>query len=265
MLHPSKSGYLVLLLLLLLCLGLYFPNTTLAENSKSSGVFEFQVQVVPGVERHLEILEYPPILVAALENNGIRSSNSGRIIIRDLHTIEFKNTQLKFLKRVENVFHYQMSYDLVLLAEKKRINLLMEVDASQVTNGKINVTMHFPYLQMILQNITDRIEMKILSLTPESYQKKVITYLDALANKQPKPPQIHGLISSILVDSYNLPAQTTAQGLAKQPGDAEPVGDQLLLIATIIIWGVMLPGMFLVIFLWRKRRFKKLENQIPRP
>jgi hypothetical protein len=90
--------------------GLCWIQPLYAASSKE-GALQFEIPIVQGAQKYLELLEYPAYLVVALENNGIKASNMGRLTLIDEHTIQLKNAMLRFAEKKNAVYAYKTSVE----------------------------------------------------------------------------------------------------------------------------------------------------------
>jgi len=234
------------------------PGWAQAEK-KPPNALQFVIPVVPGVERHLELLAYPPYLVVALENNGITPSNLSRVMIVDGHTVQFKNAFLRFHEKKGPRFIYQAKIELEIGNVKTGFNLRAEVDTSELLKqGKVIVRVYTPLAKFLPEPLIDKIRLKIESLTGEAVQKKMLFYFDDLEKRRPQGSGIFGTLELILIQGYNT-GSSARLGEGREPGDAEPFSEQILFLATLAIWFIVVPLVALLIYLWRKSKRRRLE------
>lgn len=214
-------------------------------------IMEFEIDVLPASERYVEMLEYLPFIAVALENNGIKPSNSGRVIIVDRHTVQFKGVEVRFLRRQDAVFHYQGNIEWDIGVTQASFKLPIEADLSALANGKVMVRVHLRVAKLIPQAITDRIKLKVMSLSGPAVQQKLLDYFDRLTKVNSPARGVDGLKELILIDGYNL-LGASGGGTLTEPGDAEPISDQILLLITLAIWFVIVPLSYAGVHLWRK-------------
>ncbi|MGB7542560.1 MAG: hypothetical protein WA373_14980 [Burkholderiales bacterium] len=227
-----------------------------------AGVLEFDIPVSPGAARYTDLLAYPPFLAVALDNNGIRPSNSGRVVIVDRQTLQFRNARVKFLGRQGAVFQYEGKIEWDIGVTQARFTLPVEADLSALASGKVTVRVRLPMAKLFPQTLTDRIRLKVQSLAGPEVQKRMLDYLDAVAKKAPPGRGVDGLFEPILADAYNL-SLGRSDAAGREPGDAEPLSDQLLFFATLAIWLVIVPLALLGRKLWRKYRRRSGAGATP--
>lgn len=213
----------------------------------------FDIQVIPGAERYLDFLAYPAYLAVALENNGVKPSNSGRVTIVDGKTLRFKSALLQFTEKKGTTYKYQSSLEWDIGPTQVKFKVPAEIDTASLSSGKISVRIYPPFAKLFPQALVERVNLKVQALTDVNVQKKMLSYFDGLAKNQPAGWGVDGMLSQILVQAYNTGDTQNVNCISREPGDAEPLSDQVLFLATLIIWLVIVP---LGIYLWRffKRR-----------
>ncbi len=238
---------------LLIVPALLLPALVWAER-KSSQPLQFVIPVLPEAERYLDLLSYPPYLAVALENNGITPSNMSRIMIVDGHTVQSKNAFLRFSEKKRDVFIYQARMELEIATVKTGFTLPTEVDTSGIRKGTVTVRIYVPLAKLLPESLIEKIRGKIQSLTGEAVQKKMLAYFNDLEKRRPQGSGTAGMLELILIQGYNS-SSSAGLGEGREPGDAEPWSDQVLFLATLGIWLVLVPFAILTIYLWR--RFKR--------
>lgn len=227
-----------------------------AENP--SNALQFVIPVVPGAERHLDLLAYPSYLAVALDNNGITPSDSSRVTIVDGHTLQFKNAFLHFSEKKGPRFIYQAKMEWEIANVKTGINLRTEVDTSEIKKGMVTIRVYTPLARLLPEPLVDKIRLKIQSLTGESVQKKMLAYFNDLEKRRPQGSGTEGTLELILVQAYNT-SSSARLGVGREPGDAEPFSDQILFLATLAIWFIVVPLAALSFYLWRKFKHRLLK------
>jgi hypothetical protein len=207
---------------------------------QADGNLDFVISVIPEAMRYVDLLEFPPYLAAALDNNGIRTSNSGRVIIRDRNTLEFKNSVVRFLKRNGERFFYEAAIEWDLAGTQASIKIPVEVDVKDIQKGSLAIHMRPPLAKYLPDALTDKIKLKIASLADESTQARMLDYVAKVAQRTGATQQLRTdrILEQILFDSHNLPMVSAGQCTGREPGDAEPLSDQWMLIAALGIWVV---------------------------
>ncbi len=222
-----------------------------ADNKDS---MQFDVPILQEAKRHLELLEYPAYLAVALDNNNVGLGGAGKIMILDGKTLQYKTATLRFVEKKGPLYRYEGSVDWGIGMVQTSFKMPIEVDVSSMNQGKINVRVHLPLAKLFPQELTDRIRLKVTLLADLSLQKKMLEYFDALEKKPVSGAGIEGTANLIMIQAYNLQASRAGDSLPREPGDAEPLPDQFLLLITLAIWLVIVPSVALGQYLWRKHR-----------
>lgn len=244
---------LVAAVILLLC----SPAYAVAKESKDA--LQFDIMVAQGAERYLELLEYPAYLAVALENNGIKpSGHLGRALLIDESSIQFKNAKLRYIGKSGFVYKYKFNLEWGAIFE-----LPMEVDTSLMLKGHMLVRVYIPMARLFPDVLVERIRTKIQILSGPDVQKKMLTYLDDLANKNTNAHKLEGIFSQIMMQSYNSPVGIgdSAECAIREPGDAESLSDQAYLLVTLAIWLIVVPLAAASYYGWK--RFKGHKTRKP--
>jgi hypothetical protein len=222
---------------------------------------QFNIPVLQDARRHIGLLEYPAYLAVALDNAGMGLSRSGKITIwDDGKALQYKTATLRFVENRGPVFRYAVSVDWGLGMVQTSFKLPVEVDISSLEKGQVNVRVFPPFAKLFPQELTDRIQLKIQTLADISLQKKMLDYFDGLEKKRTPGSKIESVANLILIQAYNLQAANAGDYVPREPGDAEPLSDQLLLLITLTIWLVIVPLVALGRYLWRKYRKRPAES-----
>jgi len=224
----------------------------LAQAASGGDEIRLDLPVLPAVRQYIDLLPYPAYLALAMENNGIGLSQSGRVEVLDGHRVVIRNIVVKFVRRNGPVFSYEAAVDWPgFSAEAFRVPV--DIDVSDASGGRVRIALRPPLAKLLSQEIIDRIQLRIRMLADTAVQQKVIAYLDSVSTGSREDARA-AMFERILIDSYNRGRAGTPAG--KEPGDAEPVSDQLMLIVTLFIWLVILPTA-LLLRRWRHRRRSK--------
>jgi len=246
--------------IVLFLLGLCFAQSTFAASSKE-GVLQFEIPVVPGAEKYLELLKYPSYLVVALENNGIKSSNMGRPTLIDERTVQLKSAMLQFAEKKGAVYSYKAGLEWDISLKHLKFEVPVEIDTSSISKGNIQVRVFLPLANSFPDVLVDRIRMKIQSLSGSVVQKKMVDYLDDISKKVEPKSGLQGVFSKIMLQSfmlqsYSAPVETLGACPPHEAGDAESLSDQAYLLATLAIWLIIVPGAMAIMLYLRKRKSK---------
>lgn len=259
MLLPVQRGgpARLVLMMLIFTLSSQLWNGTATAQEKRGDAIAFEVAVLPDAQRHIELLTYPAYLAVALENNGLSPSMSSRIIIQDGKALQIKNAVLRYSGKKGTTYIYDASVTWSIGVGETSFKIPVEVDTSAMQNGKMRVLVHLSLAKYFPQDLIDRISLKINTLADMSVQKKMIDYLDRLAEKRGLERGMEGTIELIMIEAYNRQSATGGAAAGREPGDAEPLSDQLLLLITLVIWLVIVPLAILGQYLWRKLKERR--------
>lgn len=217
----------------------------------------FEIEVVPGAERYLELLSYPPYLAVVLENNGIRLTDSGRIRILDPRTLEIdilNRSTVRFLERKGSLFSYQTQITWRVAPLSANFEMPAEVDVSKIGEGKVILRVYTSLARLLPKALTERINDRVKTLLNVSTQKQIVAYLDDLRQKYPEKEGTQEIVQLILLQAYNQRESLADKKVRpRHYGDAEPLSDQFLLLLTLAIWFVAVPWTAVLIFKWRRK------------
>lgn len=240
---------LVALFLSVLC----WAQPVYAAASKE-GALQFEIPIVQGVQKYLELLEYPAYLVVALENNGIKASNMGRPTLIDEHTVQLKSAMLRFAEKKGAVYSYKGSLEWDILLKHLKFEVPVEIDTSSASKGNIQVSVFLPLANLFPEALVEHIRMKIQILSGPEVQKRMLGYFDDLSKKTDPASGLQGLFTKIMLQSYSAPAEAGEVRAPREPGDAESLSDQAYLLATLAIWLVIGPASIMAFIVWRNRK-----------
>ena len=212
-----------------------------------------EIDVLPGAKRYVELAAYPSYLALALRNNGLSPSDSGLLVIKDGRTLRFKNAELTFVRQDKNVFHYLATAEWSIGVAQTKFEVPVQADLTKIGDGKVVVHAFPPLASFFPDELTDKARLKVQSLAAPAAQKRVLAYLDALPGSTDGPLDKGQMFERILLDAYNLAAVAPGITGGREPGDAEPLADQWMLLATLAIWLVIVPGFFTA-RAWRRKR-----------
>lgn len=191
----AQKIILAVLILPLLC-----HAATSSENSP-----RLDIQVNPALGRYIDLLEHPPFLELALENNGVQVSITGKLLIPDEHTAQIKNVTLgdvnidpilRFTHREGQVFFYQASI--------LDVTIPVSVDTSLVANGLISIIFPKTSASIVLNKFSAAIGDKIQILANDNLQKQMLKYLDGIASNKPQGRnEKEWVVNQILLQGFN--------------------------------------------------------------
>ena len=217
----------------------------------------FELDVLPAAKRYVELAAHPSYLAVALKNNGFNPSQSGLLILKDGRSLRFKNAELAFARQDKGVFHYKTTLEWSIGIAQSTFEVPVEADLSKIGDGKVLIRVYPPLAQLFPDGLTDKLRQKIQILAAPAAQKRMLEYLDGLPGSKEPRLDTAKMFERIMLDAYNLAAVAPGLSGAREPGDAEPLADQWMLLATLAIWLVIVPGFFAGRAAWRMRKARK--------
>lgn len=214
----------------------------------------FELEVLPAAKRCVELAAYPSYLAVALKNNGFSPSDSGLLILKDGRSLRFKNAELTFIKQHKGVFHYKTTIEWSYAIGQYKVDVPVQADFSKMGDGKVLVSAFPPLGQLLPEGLTDRLRLKVQSLAAPAAQKRMLEYLDGLPGSKDSRMDTARMFERIMFDSHNLAVVAPGLSGAREPGDAEPLADQWMLLTTLAFWLVIVPGFFVARAAWKMRK-----------
>jgi hypothetical protein len=206
----------------------------------------FNLATIPALQRYSDLLEQPGYVAVAMENNGLSPSLASKLKIADRgRSAEIRDSVIRFVGKKGSVYAYEASY-LLGLGDAK-ISFPVSVDIAQLSSGAVKVSLSPPLAGMIPKQLIDRMQIKVRAVASQGAQQKLIEYLDESSRGG-------NLVETILLDGYNRSGPPLARG---DVGDAAPLSDQWMLLLTLAIWLVIVPG-FLIVRRLRQRPSKSV-------
>jgi len=98
-----------------------------------------------------------------------------------------------------------------------------------------------PLAKLVPQPFIERVEFKIRELANLQAQKNVLAYLDRIAKEQGKKRGFDGMLEAIAFEAYNRSGGPSVATPVRDRGEAEPLSDQIMLLATLAIWIIGFP------------------------
>jgi hypothetical protein len=203
----------------------------------------FKVPALPALERHVELLAFPSYLALALENIGVKPSQSSRLVVRDRSSFQIRDASLRYLERKGPVFRYEGRLNLRVGGAESVVSVPVEVDTAALASGTVTIRVYSPLSALLPKDLLDRIEFKIRSFADAAVQQRMSQYLDEAVSRSPGRG-MDAMLETILIEAYNRGVPVAAGG--RDTGDAEPLSDQWALIATLLIWLVAVPALFVL-------------------
>lgn len=233
--------------------GLCWAHPLYAASPKEDAL-QIEIPIVQGAEKYLDLLGYPAYLVVALENNGIKASNMGSLILIDERTVQLKSAMLRFVEKKGAVYAYKSSLEWDIPLKHLKFEVPVEIDTSSVSKGNIRVSVFLPLANLFPEALVERIRMKIQILSGPEIQQRMLGYFDDLSKKTDPAAGLQGLFTKIMLESYSAPVAAGGVLVPREPGDAESLSDQAYLLATLAIWLVIGPASITAFIVWRNRK-----------
>jgi hypothetical protein len=233
-------------------------STTANASPPKDGALQFEVPVLQGTEKYLDLLAYPSYLVVALENNGLKASNMGRPRLLDERTVQFKSATLHFEEKKGSVYFYKGSLEWDIPLKHIKFDVPVEIDTSSISKGHIQFSVFLPLANFFPDALVERIKLKIQFLSGPAVQRQLLAYFDDLSKKTGSQLGIQGLFTNIMLQSYGIPDGGLAGCESREPGDAESLADQAYLLTTLAIWLFIVPGgIAITVYLHKKKRIRR--------
>lgn len=213
------------------------------------------IPIVPDLIRYADLLTLPGIFGVVLENNGLSPSMSSKLQIKDNgQALEIRNASLRYVANKGTLYSYEAAVTLNLGVSESKLVFPVAVDLTQATSGKVVVAIKPPLARLFPAELEDRIRIKALLIANVAIQKKLIAYLDDHGKAGPREKvDTAALVDSILIDAYNKGGGPVVSG-GRDVGDAVPLPDQWMLLLTLGIWLLVVPGYLLYLRLRNRRR-----------
>lgn len=182
---------------------LIFPSSASTSN-QSENVITLSIPVIQDSARFLDLLEYPSYLAVALENNGIILKKHSKIQILDNHSLEIMGVTIKYIKRSDNLFFYQIKYGPININNILLNELTLEIDTSKVNQWVVRITIPSLLMRILPSDLTDRIKMKARILTDIDNQKQMVSYFNKIYSINNQTGNTSQILEKILINAYNL-------------------------------------------------------------
>lgn len=240
--------------LIAILLSMILAGPASAQETRKS--LDFEIPVLPGIARHLELLKVPSYAVLAMENNGLRLSLSTQVVLKGRDALQMRIGTARYVGIRGDVFLYEGGLSMAFVGAGSGLTVPVEVDTSRIADGTISVRAFPPLAGLVPQEILDKVEFKIRALANLQTQAQLLAYLDELqASPAVKKGGFEAMLEAIVLEGYNRVAgeAIAGGGVASDRGVAESVSDQTLLLITLLVWGIGFP-IFLYIIRMRRRR-----------
>ncbi len=210
-----------------------------------------QIAVMPELARHLEFLAAPGYIALALENNGLYPSLSSRLILKDRESFQVRKGVVRFKGKKGALYLYEAGVNVQLGVVEQALTVPVEVDTESISKGTLMVRAYPPLKNLLPNDLTQRAEIKVAAILNTAAQQKLLAYLDRLTDEQrARGRGFDGVLEAIVLEAYN---NSGSPGPGRDRGDAEPLSDQVLLLATAATWLIGLPAFLLYLRARRKR------------
>jgi hypothetical protein len=223
---------------------------------RGAAPFEAQIPARPAFAKYIDLLAAPSYVLVALDNIQASPLSGGRITIQDPRSFRYRIIEGRFAGRKGSLYRYEGKLEWNLAVTTAALAAVMELDTARLADGTVLLRVQFPLAGLLPDELTERIRGKLALLGDMDRQDKLISYLAGLekridAASAPKPT----MAELILIDAHN---QSIASGsVVREPGDAEPLSDQVALIATLLIWLIAVPATLVLRRRWLTRRAKR--------
>jgi hypothetical protein len=196
----KTSKQIILVMAVLWCM---LPvSNTIGASDKGDGILRYNIPVVTGAERFVDILEYPAYLAISLQNSGIVFSLAYEVKIKDHQTFEIKGTEFKFIKKDGKIFFYQIKLLGVMGNVVPIVDMI--VDVSTIHNGVITLSLSSPVVKILPMSIIDRIKGTVFKMSNEYNQKTILEYYNKLSSASYRRNKMQGILEGIMIDAYNM-------------------------------------------------------------
>ena len=222
----------------------------LASSARAADELRFEIVVLPELKRYESLFAAPGYAAIALESNGLSPSLSSKLAVRDGgKSVGMRYGSARFAGRKDALYQYEVAITPLADAGGPRITFPAMLDASGLGAGKLVVTLRPPLATLVPAEITERIQIKLRAVAGPGAQRSMLDYLDRLSKDAARDGL--SLNEAILLDAYARGAGA-AGTMHPDVGDALPVSEQWMLIATLLFWLVALPAAW-----WLRRRKRR--------
>ena len=228
-----------------------------ALSAQSREGVNFEIPVLPDAIRYADLLAAPGVAALALQNNGLRTSVSSRLIVPSRESFQIRLGELRFTGKKASVYRYEARLTLESVVGQSTLSFPVEADAARVPQGVLTVRVHPPLARFVPAEVIERIEFKIRSIADLESQRQLLSYLDRLAleNKIEGRAQ-EKLLEVIVLDGYN----RSSGAVQASGGLGDSLSDQLILLSVLGLWLIGFP-----LFLLFARRKRKSARANPSP
>lgn len=236
-----------LVIFLMLVIGRLSPAFAAIEPLK------FEIPVSSALSTYVDTLLVSPAYAAlALQNAGLPIALITPIKLLNRQSFQVGPGKVNYQKKKDKVYFYTASFVLPL---GKEISFPVEIDVSDMDNGRLQIRAYTGLSGLIPQDILIRVESKLQMLANANSQKQLIAYLfERSGGKLGDIDAQSRLFDAIVFDAFNNSGQlasSVGSPNQREAGLAEPLSDQMALILAVIIWMVGFP---IYLFIIRRQR-----------
>ena len=208
------------------------------------------VPVSPELSRYGFLLEEPSYAALALQNAGLNVSLSKPLVVLDRRTLEVGPGRIGFVGKKGSTYQYMATLTLPL---GKQLGFPVEVEWADTKQGRLLIRLQPPLAGLIPRELLDKVESKLQTLGNATAQKALFSYLAKVDSQGAGEARLAEMRERIAFDAY---AQA-GLGSAKDAGGGEPVSDQVVLLASVLIWAICWPSLLYVV---RRHRSQRLSD-----
>lgn len=210
-------------------------------NAQNAARIEAAIPVRPAFAEYTDLLAAPSYMLVALDNARASPLSGGRVVIQDVASFRYRIIEGRFTGRQGSVYRYEGKLEWNLAVTTAALTAAVEIDTTRLVDGTVSLRASFPLASLLPAELSERIQTKLALIGDLKRQDQLLAYLagvrkrmDAAAAAKPTMGEL------ILIDAHN---QSMALGSSvREPGDAELLSDQVLLIITLLIWLVAVPA-----------------------
>jgi hypothetical protein len=220
---------------------------------------KFEIPVSSGLSTYVDTLLVSPAYAAlALQNAGLPIALTTPIKLLNRQSFQVGPGKVSFQKKKDKIYFYTAS---VVLPLGKEISFPVEIDVSDMHNGRLQIRAYSGISALIPKDILFRVESRLQVLANANSQKQLIAYLaEHSGGKLGDAEAQSKFFDAIMFDAFNNSGRLTSAGGSTRPreaGSAEPLTDQMALILAVIIWLVGFP---IYLFITRRQRRQLIDS-----
>jgi len=214
---------------------------------------KFEIPVSSALSTYVDTLLVSPAYAAlALQNAGLPIALSTPIKLINRQSFQLGPGKVSYQKKKDKIYFYTAS---VVLPLGKEISFPVEIDVSDMDNGRLKIRAYTGLSGLIPQDILFRVESRLQMLANANSQKQLITYLvERSGGKLGDADAQSKFFDAIMFEAFNNSGRFTASSGGanlRDVGSAETLSDQVALILAVVIWLVGFP---IYLFIIRRQR-----------